>query len=93
MLVNAVEFLIAKDDRTWDTVILDVPASCELETAALIDWAETNVAHEPRFKNVVLWGVYWIPPNDGDNEIVEQLCSSDGTVISQKIDGRWEDVP
>jgi L-rhamnose mutarotase len=24
-----------------------------------------------------------------DAEIVEQLCSSDGTVIQQKIDGKW----
>lgn len=26
------------------------------------------------------------------SEIVEQVCSSDGTVIAQKINGRWIDV-
>lgn len=30
--------------------------------------------------------------DDGEEAEVEQLCSSDGTVIQQKIDGKWYDV-
>lgn len=55
-----IEYLIAKDDRTWDTAIEEVPESVGTDREALLKWAEDNLAGQAQYRNVVLFALYCI---------------------------------
>jgi hypothetical protein len=55
-----IEYLIAKDDRTWDTIIEEVPESVGTDREALVKWAEDNLAGQSQYRNVVLFAVYCV---------------------------------
>ncbi len=59
-LVNAVEFLVAYSDHTWDTVVENVPASIGVEREALTQWAEANLMRQARFGEAAMVAVYHI---------------------------------
>lgn len=56
-----VEFLLAYDDRTWDTTIEAVPEHVE----DLEGWAGLNLGQQERFRKVVLFAVYSEVPYEG----------------------------
>jgi hypothetical protein len=62
-----IEYLIAKDDRTWDTTIEEVPESVGTDQEALVKWAEDNLAGQAQFRKVVLFALYCIL-DSGDSE-------------------------
>lgn len=55
-----IEYLIAKDDRTWDTIIEEVPESVGTDREALVKWAEDNLAGQAQYRKGVLFALYCI---------------------------------
>jgi hypothetical protein len=67
MTMMRIEFLIAKDDRTWDTIIEEVPESVGTDQEALIKWADDNLAGQAQYRKAVLFVLYCIL-DSGDSE-------------------------
>lgn len=63
-----VEFLVAYNDRTWDTFTKEVPGNVPDEK--LTEWAASNLFTHPadRNLNIVLYAVYWIGESVEDQE-------------------------
>jgi len=75
-----VEFLKAYDDGTWDTEIIDIPEkvfsgfqSVPLGSPGwktiVMNWAETKLAQQTQYRNVVLWAIYNEKPEDDDERV------------------------
>jgi len=62
-----IEYLIAKDDHTWDTIIEEVPENVGTDRQALVKWAEENLAGQAQYRKVVLFALYCIL-DSGDSE-------------------------
>ena len=58
MKTRKVEYLIAFDDQTWDTICVDVPYNLGYDREKLVNWAEMNLPGQARFGNVVLFALY-----------------------------------
>ena len=63
--VNPVEFCLIKEDNTWYTKVILVPASIGLKREDLISWAETELIRQSQYRKVVMFTVYHIPSDDG----------------------------
>lgn len=68
-----VEFLIAFEDKTWDTVIIGVPELVARDQShdEVLDWVMSKGPYaEAQYRKVVLWGVYNFEPEvlDGGDE-------------------------
>ncbi len=55
-----IEYLIADEDQTWGTTIINVPDEVGTEREALVLWAEKNLSQQTRYRSVVLWALYAI---------------------------------
>ena len=61
--VVKVEYLMARDNKTWDTVVVDIPASIFDEQegelfARLGNYMQDNVLTRPEYQDVVRSAVY-----------------------------------
>lgn len=60
-----VEFLLAYEDHTWDTLVVDVvPAKGKRvprSIGGMIQWAQEHLAGQAQYRRVVLFGVYGMP--------------------------------
>jgi len=68
-----VEFLIAFEDKTWDTVIIEVPEHVARDQShdEVLDWVMSKGPYaEVEYRKVVLWSVYNFEPEvfDGSDE-------------------------
>ena len=62
-----VEFLIAKDDKTWDTEIFDVPLSLEDSSDKDIEyWWLINYMSYKKYEQVVAVTIYNFPDEEVD---------------------------
>lgn len=57
-----IEFLLAYDDETWSTEIVDVP-----EEMDPVEWANEKLAPLSRYRKVVLFAVYSEVPDEGED--------------------------
>jgi hypothetical protein len=64
--MRKVEFLVAFDNRTWDTTIEDVP--CDVPDENLRQWAELTLLSQARYRKAVLITVYCLNPLDEDDD-------------------------
>ena len=67
--MRRIEFLIALENRLWDTIIVDVPESVGLERETLVKWAEQNLASQAQYRKVELFALYNPEPDPEDEEI------------------------
>lgn len=66
-----VEFLLAYEDHTWDTVIIDIPNTeiNDEKDETLIAWANKNLLTQAQYREVVLISIYSIlSSKENDNE-------------------------
>ena len=70
-----IEFLVARDNHTWDTVIEDTPWKEGDDPAVIQKWAEHTLAGQARFRDVVLFAVYSYTEDD------YETCKRCGTKI------------
>lgn len=60
-----VEFLIAFEDKTWDTVIIEVPELVARDQShdEVLDWVMSKGPYaEVQYRKVVLWSIYNFEP-------------------------------
>lgn len=65
-----VEFILARENKTWDTCVLDVPAELDDDNddAAILEWFHDKHMETARFRDVVHVGIYLLcPTEDTDN--------------------------
>jgi len=58
VLKRQVEYLLANEDRTWDTVVVDVPDHVRTDRESLVQWAEDNLGRLVKYRKVVLFALY-----------------------------------
>lgn len=58
-----IEFLVAWDDNSWETMIEEVPDEVFEGTEA--NWANTTLASQSRYRRAVLFAVYNEDPDEG----------------------------
>jgi len=56
-----VEFLLAYNDHTWDTVVVNVPEAVDPTADDLIPWAISTLGQQAQYKNVAVFAVYGLP--------------------------------
>lgn len=66
--VRSVEFLVAYEDQTWDTVVVNVPIDVGTDREALTTWAESNITREAHLRDAVMVAVYHVPDVEDDEQ-------------------------
>jgi hypothetical protein len=64
-----VELLLALDDNTWETEIVDYPnpenvTTWDVSFLDIVEWANQNLMPCEKYRNVVLFAVYNIPSQE-----------------------------
>jgi len=56
--MRKVEFLLAREDRTWDTAVHEVPEDRCYTLMDMVNWANENLMTLAQYRDVVLVAVY-----------------------------------
>ena len=91
--MRKVEFLLAFDDKTWDTEVFEVPEKQAGTMDDLRVWAEENLVKLPRLSNVVQIAVYNMDLSEDEGHCPDEGCPGilEGGYCSHCGDA-WESI-
>lgn len=62
--MQQIEYLLAYEDKTWDTQVVEVPESVGQEREDLVSWAEENLSRQARYRKVITFALYHIQESE-----------------------------